>query len=97
MQGGDQMKEVTGLHIFVSGIVQGVGFREYTRNQAIKENVTGIARNLDDGRVEILLYGTDIHIERVKEALHTGPPASDVEDLQSEELYDTPLKGFSVE
>ena len=47
------------VHIFVTGRVQGVFFRQATRVIAIKNNVTGWVKNLDDGRVEIMLEGED--------------------------------------
>ena len=46
------------VHIFVTGRVQGVFFRQATRVIAIKNNVTGWVKNLDDGRVEIMIEGT---------------------------------------
>ena len=45
------------IHIFVTGRVQGVFFRQSTRVMAIKNNVNGWIRNLDDGRVEIVAEG----------------------------------------
>ena len=42
------------IHIFVTGRVQGVFFRQSTKVMAIKNNVRGWVRNLDDGRVEII-------------------------------------------
>ncbi|MBE0398960.1 ATP-grasp fold amidoligase family protein [Halomonas sp. AOP12-C2-37] len=45
--------------IFVSGKVQGVGFRKYLKSEASKLNVSGWVRNLDDGRVEVLVSGNE--------------------------------------
>ena len=87
----------TGLYILVSGRVQGVGFRAYTQQQALQENLTGVAKNLADGRVEIRLYGDPDKITRVQQAVGVGPPASQVTDLQAKELYDTPVAGFRIE
>jgi len=47
----------TRAHIFVSGRVQGVYFRQRTKNQAQNQGVTGWVRNLDDGRVEAVFEG----------------------------------------
>lgn len=87
----------TGLYILVSGRVQGVGFRAYTQKQALQEKLAGVAKNLADGRVEIRLYGDPDKITRVKKAIGVGPPASQVTDLQTKELYDTPMVGFGIE
>ena len=53
------------VHIFVNGRVQGVFFRQATKVIAIKNNVTGWVRNLDDGRVEILIEGDDKCVDSV--------------------------------
>ena len=53
------------VHIFVTGRVQGVFFRQATRVIAIKNNVTGWVKNLDDGRVEIMLEGEDRCVDPV--------------------------------
>ena len=42
-------------HLFISGIVQGVGFRVYIQNQARRNQIQGWIKNLNDGRVEVLL------------------------------------------
>ena len=49
--------------IFVSGKIQGVGFRKYLKSEADKLNISGWARNLDDGRVEVLAKGNENNIE----------------------------------
>ena len=48
---------MTVKHVLVSGIVQGVGYRAWTRQEAIRRNLTGWVRNCADGRVEALLEG----------------------------------------
>ena len=49
----------TRVHIFVSGLVQGVFFRYFTKKTADKLNLKGWVKNLDDGRVEILAEGDE--------------------------------------
>ncbi|MCY4330571.1 MAG: acylphosphatase [Endozoicomonadaceae bacterium] len=87
----------TGLRLKVFGLVQGVGFRDYVRRKAMQENVTGIARNLHDGSVEVLLYGEKSNISRVQNAIRTGPSSSRVDAVQTNDLYDTPLQDFITE
>ena len=53
------------IHIFVTGRVQGVFFRQSTRVMAIKNNVNGWVRNLDDGRVEIIAEGEKQNIDNL--------------------------------
>lgn len=73
-----------GLKILVSGRVQGVGFRAFVRVQAQRRGVTGYARNLPDGRVEVALYGDADAVTQVRQAVAEGPPPAQVTDLQSE-------------
>ena len=55
------------VHVFVTGRVQGVFFRQATKVIAIKNNVTGWVRNLDDGRVEILIEGEMYNVSSIVE------------------------------
>jgi acylphosphatase len=52
--------------IFVSGQVQGVGFRWWTRARALELGLVGFARNLADGRVEICAQGSREAIEALR-------------------------------
>ncbi len=54
---------------YFSGRVQGVGFRYTAHNIALQHNVNGYVRNLDDGRVEMVLEGPAEEIEEVVKAL----------------------------
>ena len=58
---------------FVAGRVQGVGYRVFVQEAAIREKVSGYVRNLVDGRVEIVLSGAVNSGERVEQALRFGP------------------------
>lgn len=66
---------------WVSGRVQGVFFRDFTRRTARQHGVAGWVRNLPDGRVEALLEGEPADVAAVLEALRDGPPAARVDDL----------------
>lgn len=66
----------------VSGKVQGVLFRASTREQAIGLNLHGYARNLRDGRVEVLAAGDPIAIDTLERWLHQGPPMARVDSVQ---------------
>ena len=65
----------------VSGRVQGVFFRASTQRQARQLGVTGYARNLPDGNVEVLACGEPRAVEALREWLWSGPPASRVTDV----------------
>lgn len=61
------------IHCFVSGRVQGVFFRMETRQQAIRQGVTGWVRNLADGRVEVFAYGETRQLNEFRRWLSEGP------------------------
>ncbi|QWT18445.1 acylphosphatase [Bacillus sp. NP157] len=70
----------------VRGRVQGVFFRAATRDQAVVLKVTGHARNMLDGSVEVVAYGEAAAIDRLEAWLHDGPPTADVQELFREDL-----------
>lgn len=90
------MSNQYGMHFFVSGKVQGVWFRASTKEQADKLSITGWARNLPDGRVEVLACGDKSSVAELHEWLKQGPPLANVTDLQSEEAAWQALSGFNI-
>ena len=87
----------TGLRLKVFGLVQGVGFRDYVRRKAMQENVTGIARNLHDGSVEVLLYGEKSNISRRAKCYSYRTFFFPGGCCTTNDLYDTPLQDFITE
>jgi acylphosphatase len=84
------------VHGFVSGRVQGVGFRAFTRRKARAANVSGWARNCADGRVELLLCGDDHAVEQVIAAIHRGPPHANVTAVELTEQPPQALTSFEI-
>ena len=74
----------------VSGMVQGVGFRYFARREAARLGLTGWVRNLDDGRVEAMAWGSAAQLEEFERALRRGPAAASVTDVHA---LDTPDEG----
>lgn len=68
----------------IGGRVQGVGFRFFTEDVAIREGLQGHVRNLPDGRVEALVEGDAESVERFERAIRRGPPASRVDVVDVE-------------
>jgi len=68
----------------VAGRVQGVAFRAHTRQEARALGLRGYARNLDDGRVEVLAIGGAGAIERLASWLAHGPPLARVSGVARE-------------
>lgn len=84
-------------HIFVSGVVQGVYYRDFTRSQASALRLTGWVRNVPDGRVEAAVEGEREKIDLLIERLYAGPPASRVDDVQVDwEEYSGEFTGLHV-
>jgi acylphosphatase len=73
---------MTAARFFVEGHVQGVFFRASTRQQATDLGVRGYARNLHDGRVEVLAVGDVQAVERLAEWLKHGPPHARVDRVE---------------
>jgi len=69
---------------FVAGRVQGVFYRASTRARAQSLGVTGYARNLTDGRVEVLACGTPEAVQALCDWLWEGPPAARVTAIETE-------------
>ena len=79
----------------VSGRVQGVFFRASTTVRARELGLSGYARNLADGRVEVVACGTPDALAVLEAGLHEGPPAARVEAVGREELDEQSHVGFS--
>jgi|UniRef100_A0A7C6EBD9 acylphosphatase len=68
--------------ILVSGLVQGVFFRDFTRQNARKLGLFGWVKNLADGRVYVVVEGEKEKIIQLMEKLKQGPPQASVEAVQ---------------
>ena len=85
------------IHIFIIGRVQGVFLRQSTRVMAIKNNVNGWVKNLNDGRVEIVAEGKTQNIDNLVDWCKTGPANSRVDDFElSEENSTDEFENFEV-
>jgi len=71
---------------YVSGRVQGVYYRASAREQARQLGLAGYARNLDDGRVEVLIVGEPSAVNSLIRWLHIGPPAANVSEVAVQEV-----------
>jgi len=79
---------------FVHGLVQGVFFRAATRERALRLGVSGYAKNLPDGRVEVVASGSAEALGELDAWLHHGPPSARVETVVREALPEQTLRGF---
>ena len=77
------MKTIQG---YITGRVQGVGFRYFIKQQAHSAGVFGYARNLTDGSVEFLLQGEEEAVQHVLDMIHHGPAMASVEKVDVQEF-----------
>ncbi|HZS54643.1 MAG TPA: acylphosphatase [Bryobacteraceae bacterium] len=81
---------------FVSGAVQGVGFRFFVQDKARELGLSGWARNLHDGRVEVYATGPDARLNDLAAALHLGPRLADVRGVEQRDETVENVSGFSI-
>jgi acylphosphatase len=84
-------KDIIQKHIFISGRVQGVGFRAFTRKEASSRGITGWVKNLADGRVEIKIQGEREDIKDMIRRIKEGPSFARVNDV---EVSDEEIENF---
>ncbi len=80
----------------MSGKVQGVFFRGTTRQQALSLGLVGWARNLPDGRVEVVASGENIQVQSLCDWLQVGPPHAHVTEVVCEPAGVKNLSGFEI-
>lgn len=86
-----------GVHLRITGRVQGVGFRFFTQRQAAHYGLGGYVRNLPDGGVEVFAVGAREQLEAFVQELAQGPPASQVRTCQVEwQEAPPPLGPFTI-
>ena len=83
-------------HVFVSGHVQGVFFRDATREQAEALGLSGWVRNTEDGRVEAVFEGESEAVRQMIDWCGSGPSGADVDNVFVEEETPEGLSGFEA-
>jgi acylphosphatase len=91
--------ELSSKRYFVSGTVQGVGFRYFVERAARHLKISGYVRNLMDGRVEVYAIGDDGSLAVLRGELERGPRGALVSDVDEEEaaLESRYSESFSIE
>jgi acylphosphatase len=83
----------TRAHVYVSGKVQGVYFRQTTMEQAQSKGVFGWVKNLPDGRVEAVFEGEEAAVKALVEFCGRGPKGASVTDVATS--WEQPKEEFS--
>jgi acylphosphatase len=84
------------VRVYFSGIVQGIFFRSFIKEQADKHDVRGFVRNLEDGRVEAFFEGNSDSVEKVLEGCKKGSKDSRISNIEMKEERYQELKGFKI-
>jgi acylphosphatase len=82
--------------VHVSGKVQGVYFRVSTQQKAIEYSLSGYARNLVDGEVEVFLSGEEANIEKMLAWLQHGPTRAEVNKVKQKQVEWQEHNFFSI-
>lgn len=82
--------------LLISGQVQGVFFRDRCRREATAAGVAGWARNLPDGRVEVVAEGEPEAVERLQRWCGQGPPRGEVRSVEAVDEHPEGLSGFAT-
>lgn len=91
------MSEFITYRYRIHGVVQGVGFRAWSRRQATMLGIQGYARNRLDGSVEVMATGNASVVERFSQLLWKGPPGAVVDEVESEVCERTvSTSGFAI-
>ncbi len=80
----------------IKGRVQGVGFRWFSRTQAINLGLSGTTRNMLNGDVEVVVEGSNQDLVKMKSLLSEGPPSSRVDSIDTKETADDLGLGFEI-
>ena len=84
------------VRCIVSGRVQGVFFRATAQRKALELKISGWARNLPDGRVEVLACGDEANVKELQDWLWQGPPHARVTDVSVGVVELQHVNGFKV-
>lgn len=84
------------VRVYINGIVQGVFFRAFIKENAERYNVKGFTRNLEDGRIEIFLEGDSENVNKMINLCKKGPRHSKIThvEIKPEKFQD--FKTFKV-
>ncbi|MGM0409593.1 MAG: acylphosphatase [Bacillota bacterium] len=90
------MKDKKSVHIFLSGRVQGVGFRAFIRRNAKSLNVNGWAKNLADGRVEAVFTGKKDKVNKLIALIKDGPQFAKVNNIEISDENNYEYDSFKI-
>lgn len=84
------------VKILIEGVVQGVFFRAFAKEQAENFGLNGYVKNLEDGRVEVVVEGYEKDVNRMIEACKRGPIHSKIRDIELEKMKHQGFEDFRI-
>ncbi|HEX6429901.1 MAG TPA: acylphosphatase [Niastella sp.] len=84
------------ISITVSGIVQGVFYRQSTKEKALELGISGLVKNLPDGNVQIVATGTSGQLDQLVQWCKQGPPRAKVTEVNVEQVTQQEFMGFAI-
>jgi len=84
------------LKIFIEGTVQGVFFRKFIQENAEKLGLKGFVRNLDNGKVEVIVEGKDENTNEMIRVCKRGPAHSEIKEVEVEEIKHHGFDDFKI-
>ena len=90
-------ENIISLRCIVSGRVQGVFFRASTREKALQLNISGYAKNLSNGDVEVIAHGKDDDVGKLRKWLQHGPQYADVKNIDCKLLNTQDVDNLDID
>lgn len=84
------------LRVKIKGLVQGLFFRKFVKENADKLGVRGFVRNLEDGRIEIVIEGRDEKVNELLAGCKKGPKHSEIKEIEVEEIKHQGFEDFKI-
>ncbi|MDP2628477.1 MAG: acylphosphatase [Nanoarchaeota archaeon] len=84
------------VRLYITGVVQGIFFRMFVKENAEKYNVKGFVRNLDNGKIEAFLEGDTNDVEKMIELCKKGPKHSQIKNVEIKNERFQGLKTFKI-
>jgi acylphosphatase len=94
--GSHAVEELVRRRVLVEGLVQGVWYRASAEREAVRLDLAGVARNLNDGRVEMIVEGQAAAVDAFVAWARIGPPRAHVTGIEVEGQPPTGQRGFRV-
>jgi acylphosphatase len=86
---------MTAVHLYITGRVQGVGYRDWLVREARERGLSGWVRNVGDNVVEAIVSGDDAAVEACVQACRRGPPLAVVDSLKQAQAECPRQTGFT--